>query len=78
MRQSLFGFIALTLALGLFAVMDVLISNDLNYEKPDKSRAYLNFIRIDPATRSLIPKIAVSLSRRLRRICQKHPISLPR
>ena len=49
MRQSLFGFIALTVALGLFAVMDVLISNDLNYEKPDKSRAYLNFIRIDPA-----------------------------
>ena len=37
------------LALGLFAVMDVLISNDLDYEKPNKSRAYLNFIRLDPA-----------------------------
>ena len=49
MRQSLFGFIAITLALGLFAVMDVLISNDLDYEKPNKSRAYLNFIRLDPA-----------------------------
>ena len=49
MRQSLFGFIALGLALSLFAVMNVLISNDLNYDKPDRSRAYLNFIRIDPA-----------------------------
>ena len=53
MRQSLFGFIAITLALGLFAVMDVLISNDLDYEKPNKSRAYLNLslIHISEPTR---------------------------
>ncbi len=36
-------------ALSLFWFMNVLVRNDGIFEKPDRSHAYLNFVRIDPA-----------------------------
>ncbi len=40
---------AVLAALSLFWFMNMLVRNDGIFEKPDKTHAYLNFIRIDPA-----------------------------
>ncbi len=40
---------AVLAALSLFWFMNVLVRNDGIFEKPDRSHAYLNFVRIDPA-----------------------------
>lgn len=42
------GVLALFISAMLFALMDFLISGETELEKPDGSRSYLNFIRIDP------------------------------
>ena len=40
--------LAIGVALSLFMLMNALIRSDGTLEKPDRQRAYLNFIRIDP------------------------------
>ena len=41
--------VAVLAALSLFWFMNLLVRNDGIFEKPDKTHAYLDFIRIDPA-----------------------------
>ena len=41
--------VAIAATLSLFWFMNVLISNDAIFEKPDRNRAYLDFVRVDPA-----------------------------
>lgn len=41
--------VAVAATLSLFWFMNVLISNDAIFEKPDRNRAYLDFVRVDPA-----------------------------
>ena len=48
-RQLGAASLAVGVALSLFTLMNGLIRSDGILEKPDRQRAYLNFIRIDPA-----------------------------
>ena len=48
-RQLGAAALAVGVALSLFTLMNALIGSDGVLEKPDRHRAYLNFIRIDPA-----------------------------
>ena len=48
-KQLGLGAAALALAFATFSAMHFLIRTDGFFEKPDRSRAYLNFIRLDPA-----------------------------
>ena len=48
-RQLGAASLAVGVALSLFTLMNALIRSDGVLEKPDRQRAYLNFIRIDPA-----------------------------
>ena len=48
-RQLGTAALAVGVALSLFALMNGLIRSDGILEKPDRQRAYLNFIRLDPA-----------------------------
>ena len=48
-RQLGAAAVAVGVALSLFTLMNALIGFDGVLEKPDRQRAYLNFIRIDPA-----------------------------
>ncbi len=48
-RQLGAAALAIGVALSLFTLMNGLIRSDGILEKPDRQRAYLNFIRIDPA-----------------------------
>jgi len=41
--------VAVAATLSLFWFMNVLISNDAIFEKPERNRAYLDFVRVDPA-----------------------------
>lgn len=47
-KQLGLGALALVLAFATFTAMHFLIRTDGFFEKPDRSRTYLNFIRLDP------------------------------
>ena len=48
-KQLGLGAVACALALATFAAMHFLIRTDGIFEEPNRSRTYLNFIRLDPA-----------------------------
>ncbi len=48
-KQFGLGAVACALALATFAAMHFLIRTDGIFEEPNRSRTYLNFIRLDPA-----------------------------
>ena len=55
-RQLGAAALAVCAALGLFTLMNGLIRSDAILEKSDRQRAYLNFIRIDPANTEIQTK----------------------
>ena len=55
-KQAAVFAVAALLALTLFWLMNILIRNDGVFEKPDRQRAYLNFVRIDPSQDDVVTK----------------------
>jgi len=55
-KQASAGALAVVSGLALFFVIILLIRSDGIFEKPDRNRSYLNFIRVDPADEDVSTK----------------------